>query len=294
MKIFNFSKKMFFILILAVICFSGLFAEEVEQKGGIDFSYRIGGEYTFAMDLPKYSGIPLYDKWQTDIIKISPKFLDPLGKKGQLFRFVNVFEWKWDNNVSITAFANLTLNYIPAFFENSIIWVPACWKGAMTCFNACLKIMNWALSDGWLLVNVCSLFVMPITGILVCGLGGIFCLIGVPASIVCLAGPMITVGGSIDYHLFTNEIVDTKMSLGLEVDGYRALFHMGFTGLFVQGEVSCNIQSIKLYAQAGYRVDLVNVVSAVQTNNGNVGKGGEGKYVPAPYIRAGVSYKIKT
>ena len=258
-----------------------------------EFSYRLGGEYTYAFDLPIYSDIGIYSSWQKDMNAISSKMIDALGSKGHLARITNTFEWRWPNNFSLTAFANLTLNYIPAMIDTSLAWVPGCWNASMACFKACGSVLKWSVDGPWLIVNACSGFILPATAFLVCGLSGVVCLLAIPCSVVCLTSPMIAIGGSVDYHFTDSETIDTKLSFGLDVDGYRGMMHMGFWGLFVQGEASASFDKIKLYAQAGYRIDVMNIVTSISTAQGKEKPGLESRYVPAPYVRAGLSYRIK-
>lgn len=257
-----------------------------------NFSYWLGGEYTYSFDLPEYQGINIYDNWQKEIKGISLKAIDELGSKGHIARITNTLEWKWPNNFSLTAFANLTLNYIPAFCDTSLNWVPLCWKGAMACFRACGSVLTWAVDGPWLIVNACTGFLMPAAAFAICALSGAVCIAAIPCSILCFAAPMLTIGGSVDYHFWSNEILDTKLSLGLDLDGYHGIMHMGFCGVFTQGEVSATFSRLKLYAQAGYRLDVMNIVTSVSTAKGTAKEGHESRYVPAPYIRAGLMFKI--
>ena len=258
-----------------------------------EFSYWLGGEYTYAFDLPFYSAIGFYSNWQKDMQAISLKMIDKLGSNGHLARITNTFEWRWPNNFSITAFADLTLNYLPAMFDTSLAWVPDCWKASMACFKACGSVLKWAVNGPWLIVNACTGFLFPAAAFLICGLSGAVCLVAIPLSIVCLTGPMFAVGGSVDYHFWNNETVDTKLSLGLDIDGYRGMMHVGFAGIFVQGEASATFSKVKLYTQAGYRLDVMNILTSVSSAKGNAKAGYESKYVPAPYVKAGLSYRIK-
>ncbi len=317
MKKFDFVKKFFSFMIMASLCCGFVCAQETEAErkktAGVvvqgdteegkaiekaynkdfEFSYWLGGEYTYAFDLPFYSGIGFYSNWQKDMKDISPKMIDNLGSNGHIARVTNTFEWRWPNNFSITAFANITLNYFPALIDTSFAWVPDCWKASMACFKACGSIIKWSVSGPWLIVNVCTAFLLPATAFLVCAFSGGLCLLAIPCSVVLVTGPMFTVGGSIDYHFWNNEIVDTKCSLGLDIDGYRGIMHVGFCGLFVQGEASATFSKLKLYAQAGYRLDVMNILTSVSTNKGNAKAGYESKYVPAPYVKAGLTYRIK-
>jgi len=253
---------------------------------GHEFYYRLGAEYMFAADLPVYPTITFYKNWQNDILAISDKMIDELGSKGHLFRLVNQFEWLWDNNVSITAFANLTLNYIPAFSTTAFNWVGPCWKAALKCFEASIDCFKWGFSEGWLGLNAATLFMAPVCAFVLCGVAGAACLLAIPASVICLAIPMLDVGVSVDYHPFRNDFFDSKLSLGLDLDGYRAISNLGIIGFFTQAEASANIKNLRLYTQAGYRLDLFNIAALVTKTKENL------RFVPAPYVRAGISYKL--
>lgn len=63
--------------------------------------------------------------------------------------------------------------------------------------------------------------------------------------------------------------------------------------IFVQGEASATFSKVKLYTQAGYRLDVMNILTSVSSAKGNAKAGYESKYVPAPYVKAGLSYRIK-
>ena len=116
--------------------------------------------------------------------------------------------------------------------------------------------------------------------------------VAIPASVLSLTIPMFDLGGSVDYHPFTNDNVDTKLSLGLNLDGYRFIYHAGIGGLFTQAEASLKFNHFKLYAQAGYRFDIVNIAGSIKTASGTAPKDGEIKYVPAPYVKAGMGYRF--
>ncbi len=304
----KFFSKRLAVVFVVMLCSFGLWAQEEEpfrvvvQEGQdsqttvklprkYDFSYTLGVEYDYVFDLPRYGDIAFYKMWQEDILKLSSSMFDTLGSKGHLFKIANTFEWRW-NTFSLTAYANLTLNYLPALFDTAFNWVPACWNGAMTCFKACGSVLNWALSEGWLVVNLCTVFVFPATAVLLCGLSGAVCLLAIPGSMLCLTLPMFDLGGSVDYHPYSNDNVDTKLSFGLNLDGYRLLRHAGIAGLFTQAEASFKFDHVKLYAQAGYRFDIVNIAGSIKTASGTAPKDGEIKYVPAPYVKAGVGYRF--
>ena len=302
-----FCKRLSVVFVL-LLCSFGLRAQEEEpfrvvvQEGqgsqtigksprNYDFSYTLGLEYDYMYDLPRYSDISFYKMWQEDMLELSGSLIDPFGAKGHALKLVNAFEWRWDT-FSISAFANLTMNYLPAFFDTAFNWVPACWNGALRCFKACNSIMKWSISDGWLLVNLVSVFIVPAAGVLLCGLSGVVCLVAIPASVLSLTIPMFDLGGSVDYHPFTNDNVDTKLSLGLNLDGYRFIYHAGIGGLFTQAEASLKFNHFKLYAQAGYRFDIVNIAGSIKTASGTAPKDGEIKYVPAPYVKAGMGFRF--
>ena len=203
------------------------------------------------------------------------------GQNGHFFRIVNQLEWR-KNKLSFTEFANLTLNYIPGFLDTSLTWFPACLKGGLACFKAFIDIWNWAFTDGWLLINLCTLFALPVISSGCCFFAGLVCFLAAPVSVVVLAIPMVSLGGSIDYHPYTNEIFDTKLSVGLDIDGYRAMLHAGLLGLFLQTEANAVFNNIRLYAQAGYRIDAMNIYTADKSTNGSENSS---RYVPAPYLR---------
>ena len=253
-------------------------------------SYNLGLEYTYAIDMPFYESIPAYQLWRDGMKNISVKLIDNLGKQGHIIRFANQLEWR-KNKFSFTAFANLTLNYIPAFLDVSLDWVPACLKGGLACFKAALDVWGWALKDGWLLLNIVTIFTIPVFLSGCCVLGGILCFLALPVSVVILAVPMASLGGSIDYHPYTNDLLDTKLSLGLDIDGYRGMLHAGFFGLFTQAEAAVLLNNLRLYAQAGYRVDALNVYTAVKSKSVEDAKNAS-RYVPAPYLRAGISWSF--
>ena len=291
--------KRLFVFVAVFICFAGAaFSEteseiEMETGNGPDYSYNLGAEYTYAFDIPSYSSMPFSSMWQQDMKTILNMSVDKPGSKGHLFRVVNQFEWLWSNNFSITAYAKLTLNFIPAYFSTAFEWIPACWNGALNCLDACGKIFNWALSDGWLILNIATAFLIPIAGILVCGTALGACLLAIPGSVLCLAFPMINVGGSVDYHPFKNDFIDTKVSFGLDLDGYRTIIHAGVAGLFVQGEASAVFNNIRLYVQGGYRFDFVNTIVSIKTRQGVAKENYEMYYVPSPYAKVGVAYCFK-
>ena len=311
MKRFDFVKRIFAFIVAAGLCGGLLWAQAkdeakpsrvVVQEGqdsqataklprAYDFSYTLGFEYDYLFDMPHYSDIAFYKTWQEDMLKLSDSLFDVPGTKGHLFKIANAFEWRW-NAFSLSAFANVTLNYLPAFFDTALNCVPVCWNAAMRCFKICGSIMNWAFSEGWLLINACTLFAMPTAAVLVVGICGAVCLVAVPCSVLFVALPMFDLGGSMDYHPFTNENVDTKLSLGLNIDGYRLFWHAGIAGLYTQAEASFKFNHFKLYAQAGYRFDIMNIAGSIKTAGGNPPRGGEVKYVPAPYVKAGFAYRF--
>ena len=139
--------KRLFVFVAMFICFAGVAFSEIEMETGNspDFSYNLGAEYTYAFDIPSYSTMPFSSMWQQDMKTILNMSVDKPGSKGHLFRVVNQFEWLWSNNFSITAYAKLTLNFLPAYFSTAFEWIPACWNGALNCLEACGKIFNWAL-----------------------------------------------------------------------------------------------------------------------------------------------------
>ena len=287
------NKKLLVILIVTLANLSFLFGQTEEDtpvsSENFVLTYNRGVEYSYSLDFALYNSIPFYKMWQQGMNDLSPKLIDFLGNKGHVFRIVNQFEWRKDK-LSFTAFANLTANYFPAFFDTSLSWFPQCLKGAFNCFKATIDIWRWGLSGGWLLVNLCTLFAAPLVASSICALSGIVCLIAAPLSILVLAIPMVSIGGSIDYHPYSNDFFDSKLSLGLDIDGYRFMLHGGIAGFFAQAEAAAYIKNIRLYTQAGYRFDFVNLVSTVKTNRGQQKPGYESKYVPAPYIKAGVTW----
>ena len=297
----GFLKKAALVFVLLFVNFSVLTAqeEEPEEKGSVfiessrrfDYTYSLGAEYTYAIDLPLYNGIPYVESWQQSIKEISLKLLDPLGTRGHVFRIVNLFEWQKDA-LSFTAFVNATLNYIPAFFDTSLIWVPDCIKGGLACFKASLDVWGWAISDGWLLVNACTGFLIPVAASSICVIAGAACFAAVPLSVAFLAIPMVSLGGSIDYHPYYDDVFDTKLSVGLDLDGYRAMMNLGILGFFVQAQASADVKNVRFYSQAGYRLDFFNIFGAARTAGGTVKEGGEAKYVPGPYVKAGVVYRF--
>ena len=304
----QFSFKRLAIILVLLFCSFGLWAQEEEpfrvvvQEGQesetvvksphkYTFSYTLGLEYDYLYDLTRYGDIPFYKMWQQDMQKISGSLIDALGSKGHVFKLVNAFEWRW-NTFSISAFADLTLNYIPALFDTGLTWVPECWNGAISCFKACGSVLKWSISDGWLLVNLCTGFIFPTAAVLVCGLCGAVCLVAIPCSVVCLTIPMFDLGGSVDYHPYTNDNVDTKLSFGLNIDGYRLMYHAGIGGLFTQAEASFKFNHLNLYAQAGYRFDILNIVGSIKSAGGSAPTSGEIKYVPAPYVKVGAGYRF--
>ena len=252
-------------------------------------TYNLGAEYTYAFDLPLYYPIPMYSNWYEIINNISPKLIDKPGSNGHFFRVVNIFEWRRDK-LSFTAFANLTLNYIPAFIDTSLMWVPNCIKGGITCFKAAADVWSWALQDGWLLVNLCSVFMAPVVASGFCIFGGLLCFTALPVSIGLLATPMLSIGGSVDYHPYTNNVLDTKLSFGLDIDGYRGMLHAGFVGLFAQAQATASIKNVRLYTQAGYRLDMMNLTNSIKYARSKGQDGYEARFVPAPYIKAGVTW----
>lgn len=296
-------KKLIVLFSVLLFCAGTIFAQEEEADGTdaivkVDgtapadhfvMNYNLGAEYTYAVDLPLYNPIPMYADWKNSLSDISTKLVDNPGINGHFFRIVNQLEWRKDK-LSFTAFANLTLNYLPAYFDTSLSFVPACFKGGVDCFKAAVDIWLWGLSGPWLLVNVCTLFTMPIIASGCCLFAGAVCFAAVPLSIVAFSIPMFTIGGSIDYHPYSNNIFDSKLSLGFDIDGYRGILHAGFFGIFAQAEAAAFIKNIRLYTQVGYRIDTVNVISTIKTAQGKVKQGSESKYVPAPYVKVGASW----
>lgn len=82
---------------------------------------------------------------------------------------------------------------------------------------------------------------------------------------------------------------DTKLSVGLDVDGYRGILHAGFLGLFLQAQADAVFNNIRLYTQAGYRIDAMNIYTAAKSIKGTENAS---RYVPAPYLRAGISWSF--
>ena len=267
---------------------AGTDVTEVAKKNKFDFSYYLGAEYLCAFDMPLYKNIPFYTDLRNSEGDSMFKLADELGMDGHIFRIVNNFEWRREK-LSFSLFANLTMNYVPAFLNTAFLWIPACLEGAIGCASGIAALWGSALGD-MLLLNVVTFFLIPIIGTVICGAGCAFCLLAIPASVVILALPMASVGGSIDYHPYTDNLIDTKVSLGLDVDLYRGILHAGFAGLFLQCEASANYKRFRLYSQAGYRVDVINVLATVQTGKGTVDQ--PCRYVPAPYMKAGIAFKL--
>lgn len=264
---------------------------DTDNSGGFNYTYSLGFEYTYAFDMPHYHSIPYYDLWQQEIKKISARMIDPLGKNGHILRVTNNFEWRKDA-LSFTLFANATLNYIPAFLDTALDWLPGCIKAGNECMALALKTWGWALSGGWLIVNACTAFVIPIFASTLFATCGAVCYLMAPCSVAILSIPMAQLGGSVDYHPYYNDIFDTKLSFGIDIDGYRAMMHMGILGLYTQAEANVTFNKIQLYTQAGYRLDFFNLWGTVKTSKGTVKPGYEGKYVPAPYVKAGIAYRF--
>ena len=284
-------KRLVILISTVFICSSVAFAQTDEIEKTDDrfiMTYNLGVEYTYAFDMPFYNSIPVYNVWQQSMKDISPKLLDNLGLNGHFFKIVNQLEWRKDK-LSITAFANLSLNYIPGFLDTSLTCVPACFKAGLACFRAVIDIWNWALTDGWLLINLCTLFALPVVSSGCCLFAGLVCFLAAPVSVALLAVPMVSLGGSIDYHPYTNNIFDTKLSVGLDVDGYRGILHAGFLGLFLQAQADAVFNNIRLYTQAGYRIDAMNIYTAAKSIKGTENAS---RYVPAPYLRAGISWSF--
>ena len=288
-------KKLIVLFSALFVCAGFAFAQVEEEADGavpadhFIMTYNLGAEYTYAVDLPLYNPIPMYINWQQSINDISPKMIDNLGKNGHLFRITNQLEWRKDK-LSFTAFANLTLNYFPAFFDTSLSFVPSCIKGGLDCFKAAADVWIWGLSGGWLLVNACTLFTLPIIASGCCLFAGAVCFAAVPISIVAFSLPMFTIGGSVDYHPYSNKLFDSKLSFGFDIDGYRGILHGGLVGLFAQAEAAVLLNNIRIYTQAGYRFDTLNIVSSIKTAQGQIKEGSDSKYVPAPYIKVGASW----
>lgn len=276
-----------FVLLSCLSVLSAVTDEEAKANRFV-FSYNLGLEYSYACDMHLYNFNPFYETWQNKVIDISPKLVDKPGQNGHLFRLINEFEWR-KNKFSISLFTNLTLNYLPGFFDVSFAWVPQCLKGAWSCFKAIGSIWNWALADNWIMANGCSFFLIPLCASAICFISGLVCLVAVPCSVIVLGVPLFTVAASLDYHPVTSDFVDTKLSFGFDMDGYRGVLHAGLFGLYTQAEASVRYKRLRAYTQAGYRVDLVNMIGAVQTANGKAKAGYETKYVPAPYVRVGVA-----
>lgn len=257
-------------------------------------TYNLGFDYTYAFDMPVYETIPIYQTWQESTQGISLALIDNLGKKGHIIHQTNQLEWR-KNKLSFTAFANITLNYIPWFCNTAFHWIPECINAGLACLKISAQIWGWALSDGWILLNILTLFSVPILVSSLCGLAGVVCIIAAPLSVLILAVPMFNIGGSIDYHPWTTNLMDTKLSLGIDIDGYRGMYYAGFIGLFAQAQASLILGNVNLYAQTGYRVDAGNIYTIIKSKEAvNTGTNSDyvSKYVPAPYLRAGLSWSF--
>ena len=255
-----------------------------------DFSYYLGTDYTFSLDMLLYQNVPFYQTLKVGDSPFTEDFVDKVGSNGHFFRVTNIFEWRKDK-LSFSLFANLTLNYIPTFVKASVMWVPACLQGALGCASGIWALWSGALTGTWMVVNLATFFLIPIVGTVICATGCAICLLAIPLSMTLFALPMASVAGSIDYHPYMTDLFDTKVSLGLDIDCYRGILHGGFAGVYAQGEASVNIKKFRAYTQLGYRVDIINVLASIQTKKGTVTDAC--RYVPAPYIKAGVAFKIK-
>ena len=111
-------------------------------------------------------------------------FVDALGAKGNFFRVANIFEWRREK-ISFSLFANLTMNYIPTFVKASVMWVPSCLHGAAACAKGIFALWAGSLEGAWMIVNLSTLFLIPIIGTVICATG---CAIGAGAGCATGAG----------------------------------------------------------------------------------------------------------
>lgn len=250
-----------------------------QKRSFFYLSYYLGASYTFSPCLGMYESM-------TDYANIDPEFalIDIVSAKGHFLRLTN--EWEFRKSLfSFTVFANATLSYLPFYIMKAIpVSFGGVFGAAVACFRAAGDLFN--MSNPWAILNVCLLGLPS----LVCVLAGAVCIVAIPVAVALFAIPMLDIGGSIDIHPYTNDRFDTKISLGIDLDGIRFFSNKGILGLYAQGSGRFYVKKFCFDAALGYRVDVRNAALTKQSKESGTN---DVWYVPDPYVKVGVSYQLR-
>ena len=242
-----------------------------KEKTPLLFTFDIAADYTYDWALPA-SPIP-GTMWDSNTVQWGTP--DTFGPNGHLFHINGNCEWRW-GSWSATAFAGINANFIPGFAKGVAY---LCTWFVQAEAGLAQALFGWigGFFSEWLPIFI--LTVVPaliwIAGIII--LGGCMILLPLimPLGFLLFSFPLFNMGVSADYHPYTNSWLDTKLSLGADVDLYRLITNAGVLGVFAQAEASVRYRWFKIYADAGYRADIRNIVFAAK---------GEEKYILSPYV----------
>ncbi|MCR4789449.1 MAG: hypothetical protein K5839_00045 [Treponemataceae bacterium] len=286
----KFISSFVFICLLSFLFVNNSFAEELDSDSvtnttinssnktnswGRVFTFDLGADYVYDYSLTSASS---YESF----LETFPK-LDTLGIQGHLFRIFANFEWRF-NAFSFSVISAMTMNFMPAMFDCATTWIPPCWDASVKCFDAMATLCDFDTYENWLIANVCTLFIPWFLCEFCVFTGALACLTAIPGSFVVLCCCCLNAGGSFDYHPYSNDWMDTKLSLGLDFDGYKLLVCTGLIGVYAQAEVSFFYKQFKGFIDAGYRADIINISLAAQ---------GTSEYTPEPFVKAGLCWHLE-
>ena len=270
--------KILIMAFLSLICSAAVFSENEITKEPV-FDYGVSLDYTWdpffsKTTIPADTRFPShYTFWDMHTAQ-TYQYPGFLGLNGHLFHLTSDFEWIW-GKVSLSGFGGLTLNYVPSYIvqEAFLIWMNT---GAIL-GTTMLPVLGLLSPLGPLGV----LLLLPV-GIIafVSNLGQ--AVITIPPTTLNYALPMLELGGSFDYHPYKNDWLDTKLSIGLDIDIYRSLTTNGGIGLFAEGRAKAGNKQFNAFIAGGYRLDVINTFKCIRDNT---------PYIPEPYVKGGITFR---